>query len=350
VDLYASMCRNDPGATERIRRHHNYEIEKYAIGTSTLGGVIPPQYLVSLYARAQRYGRVYADNCRHEDLPAEGMSVIIPRLTQGTAAAGQATESTAVATQDVAETDLTVNVRTYAGYSPVSRQTLERAQYSEAILMEDLVARYFAAVDTDCINGSGSSGTHLGVLNTSSTSTATIASFTAVNAWAALAGETGVIAKINQWAATVGAPADKIFMHPRRWGAFIGPLDSNNRPLVVPTAGSGTAFNALGTGNPAADSASANAAPVGNLAGLPVYTDANIPTTLGTGTNQDVIVVHASQAVILWEDGGSRPIQLAFEQQAGTSLQGQLVAYGYSAFTAGRFPAASGVISGAGLT
>jgi hypothetical protein len=56
----------------------------------------------------------------------------------------------------------------------------------------------------------------------------------------------------------------------------------------------------------------------------------------------------ASRIVHLWERNDD-PVTLAFEQQAGTSLQVQLVAYGYAAFTAGRYPAASGVVSGAGL-
>jgi len=344
TDLYYSQLKNDPVAAERIGRHQAYEIEKYAVATGTLGGIIPPQYLVDLYAKAQRFGRVFADQCRSEDLPDVGMSVIIPRLTAGTSAAVQASESATVSTQDPTETDLTINVRTVAGYSPVSRQTLERASYSEAILFEDLIARYHAALDTQVINGTGSAGQHLGVLNVTGVSTATISTWSAANAWAAIVGETGVIAAINQWSATVGANANKIFMHPRRWGAFMGLLDSQNRPLVVPAVGAGAAFNAMGTGH-----AEGYGGPVGALGGLPVYTDANIPTNLGAGTNQDDIIVIASPAVILWEDNNA-PVTLAFEQQAGTALQVQLVCYGYSAFTAGRYPAASGVVSGAGLT
>ena len=348
ADLYASQLRSDPLASERISKHQHFEMERikstrgeqFAVATGTLGGIIPPQYMVDLYAKAQRFGRVFADQVRHEPLPDVGMSVIVPRLTQGLAAGIQTAESNAVSTQDPTETDLTINVRTVAGYSPVSRQTLERAAYSDTILMEDLAARYFATLDTQLISGSGSSGQHLGVINTAGVSSATVASFTIANAWAAIAGEAGVLAAINQWAATVGAAADKIFMHPRRWGAFLGLLDSSNRPLF----GIGEAnYAPVGTGE------ASGYGIVGRMAGLPVYTDANIPTNLGTGTNQDVILAIASPAVILWEREDD-PVTLAFEQQAGTSLQVQLVCYGFSAFTAGRYPAAAGVISGAGLT
>jgi len=349
ADLYAAQLRNDPMASERISMHQHFEMERiektkgeqFAVATGTLGGIIPPQYLVDLYAKAQRFGRVFADQVRHEDLPDVGMSLIVPRLTAGLSAGIQASESATVSTADPTETDLTVNVRTVAGYSPVSRQTLERAAYSDTILMEDLVARYQATLDTQLINGSGSSGQHLGVLNTSSVSTATVSSWSAANAWAAIAGESGVLASINQWAATVGAVADKIFMHPRRWGAFLGLLDSSNRPLFG--IGGFDNYAPIGEGEASAYGR------VGSMLGCQVYTDANIPTNLGTNTNTDNIIVVASQAVILWERADD-PVTLAFEQQAGTSLQVQLVCYGYSAFTAGRYPAASGVISGAGLT
>lgn len=47
---------------------------------------------------------------------------------------------------------------------------------------------------------------------------------------------------------------------------------------------------------------------VGQLLGLPVITDANFPTNLGGGTNEDEILVLASHECILWEQPGS-PLQ-----------------------------------------
>jgi len=84
---------------------------------------------------------------------------------------------------------------------------------------------------------------------------------------------------------------------------------------------------------------------VGNMHGIPVYVDPNIPTNLGTNTNEDRIIVIADPIVHLFERAQD-PVTLSFEQQAGTSLQVQLVCYGYLAFTAGRYPAASGVVTG----
>ena len=348
-DLFAAKIKGDFGAQERLGKHQQFEIERYAqkagvsveqyaVATSTLGGVIPPQYLVGLYAKASRNGRVFLDQCNgSEPLPPEGMSLIVPRLTQGLSAAAQATESTAVSTQDPTETDLTVDVRTYAGYSPVSRQTLERAAYSEAILYEDLIARYWAALDSDAIDGSGNSGTHLGLIATSGIQTSTTSTATVAAVWPKIA---DVIQKINTNTGGLGYVADKIVMHPRRWGWFEAATDTAGRPLFGIDGQPG--FNVTGEGSPSGYGY------VGRMHGLPVFTDANIPTTFGTGTNEDRIIVMASPVVHVWERNDD-PVTLSFEQQAGTSLQVQIVCFGYSAFTAGRYPASCGYVGGAGL-
>jgi HK97 family phage major capsid protein len=335
-DLYLAQLKDNGEARQRIDRHQQFEVEQRAVATGTLGGIIPPQYLIDLYAKASRNGRVFADQANQQTLPDQGMSVIVPRLTQGLAAAAQATESTTVTTQDPTETDLTVNVRTIAGYSPVSRQTLERAAYSDEILFEDLIARYWAQLDTQCINGAGTAGTILGALNVAGIATSTSSTATVAGVWPKIA---DLIQQVNTNMGGIGYVATKIVMHPRRWGFFAAALDSQNRPLLPV---SGPAFNVMGTGNEAGYGF------VGMTHGLPVYTDANIPTNLGTNTNEDRIIVFADPVVHLWERDND-PVTLSFEQQAGTSLQVQLIAYGYAAFTAGRYPGAFGVVQGAGL-
>ena len=334
-DLYARDVKGDSIAAERINRHHQHEIEKRAITSATLGGIIPPAYLVGLYAKASRNGRVFADNVNGQDLPDVGMSLVVPRLTAGLSAAAQTTQNTAVVTSDPTETDLTVNVNTIAGFSPVSRQAIERAAYSDRILFEDLTARYWAVLDTYCINGSGSNNQPLGLLGTSSISTSAASTMTAAGIYPKIA---DIIQQIAVAVGGLGYGATKIFMHPRRWGFFEASVDSSNRPLIVP---SGPGFNAMGTdNNPEAD-----VGLVGNMHGIPVYVDPNIPTNLGTNTNEDRIIAIAHPIVHLWERSND-PVTLSFEQQAGTSLQVQLVCYGYVAFTAGRYPAASGVVTG----
>jgi len=337
-DLYAAQVKNDGGAMARITKHNDHEMEKYAITSATFGGIIPPAYLIDLYAKASRNGRVFADQCNQGDLPAVGMSVVFPRLTQGLAVAAQTTQNTAVVTQDITETDLSVPVNTLSGFSPVSRQGIERAAYSDQILFEDLIARYWAILDTYCLNGSGANNQPLGLLGTGGISSSTASTATVAGVWPKIA---DVIQQINTAVGGLGYSASKIFMHPRRWGFFEAALDSQNRPLLP---ASGPLFNVIATdGNNSPDYGL-----VGNMHGLPVYTDANIPTNTGATTNQDSIIVIASPVVHLLERSGD-PVTLAFEQTGATTLTVNLIAYGYVAFTAGRYPGASGAVTGQGL-
>ena len=338
-DLYHAQLKGDYGAKTRIDQHQQHEVEKYAITTSTLGGIIPPAYLLDLYAKASRGGRVFADQVNGVQLPDVGMSVIVPRLTVGLSAGSQATESTALTTSDPTEVDLSVPVRTIGGYSPVSRQSIERAAYSDQILFEDLIARYWAQIDSQCISGAGTSGTLLGVLATAGISTSTASTATVAGIYPKIA---DVIQQIGTAIGGLGYSATKIFLHPRRWGFFEAAVDSQGRPLIVP---SGPAVNVIGSDAPGPDRMFGL---VGNMHGLQVFVDPNIPTNLGAGTNEDRIIVVADPLVHLFERQND-PVQLSFEQQAGTSLQVQLIVFGYAAFTAGRYPAASGVVSGAGL-
>lgn len=352
ADLYSAQVRNDTGARDRIDSHQRYELERFtkdmgveqrATVTATLGGIIPPQYLLSLVAHAARNGRALADCMnRSAPLPDVGMSVIIPRITTGLQAQSQATEGNPVATQDPVETDLSVPVRTLAGYVPVSRQTIERAAYSDQILFEDLVARVWALLDLQLINGAGTAGTILGALNTAGIATSSTATATAVAIWPKIA---DLIQQIATGVGGLGYSADTIIMHPRRWGFFAAALDGANRPLIAPTGGSAAypGVNVMGQ-----NSGNVGVGEVGNMQGLRVVVDPNIPTTLGAGSNEDRIIVLASRLTHLFERPND-PITLAFDQQAGTSLQVQLVAYLYAAATFSRYPLATGVCSGLGL-
>jgi HK97 family phage major capsid protein len=314
--------------------------ETRAITSATMGGLIPPAYLGNLYAKASRNGRVFADQMnRSAPLPDTGMSVILPRVTTSSAAGVQATENTAVTTQDIAETDLTVPVRTLAGYLPVSRQALERGQYSDQVLFEDLTARYFALLDSQCISGSGSSGQILGALNTSSITTVSEATASAPRIYVA---SVNLIQQVNTALGGTGYVVTKAFMHPRRWQWLCAQMDSNSRPYV----GQGTADSQNVYGYQ--DNNPTTPGYVGVWAGIPTYTDANINTTLGSSTNEDRIIFCATDVCHVWERSVD-PVTVSFEGQTANSLQVQLVVFGYAAATWGRFPSATAVLTGAAL-
>ncbi len=342
-DAFAARFAGDPNAQQRLTRHAAEAraalgTEARDVGTSAFGALVVPQYLTDLYAPKKRAGRPFLDAIRAIPLPDEGMTINIPRGTTGTAVAEQATENSAVQETNYDETTLAISVRTFAGQQDVSRQSLERGRMIEEIVIADLIADYHAKVDASAIKDDGTSGTHLGILGTSGINavTYTDASPTVPEAYAKVADAIQQI-QTNHF----GAANLVCFVHPRRWGWFLASLDSSNRPLVVPNANG--PFNAVGVNQAAGGYPS-----VGSIQGVPVVLDANIPVNLGAGTNEDrIIIADADEAIIMEEPGA--PLRLRFEETTGGSLTTKVVVYGYSAFTAGRYPASVSVISGTGL-
>lgn len=344
-DAFAATKGGDFRAAERLSRHGDemrveyrdqHGVEARDIGTSAMAGLVIPQYLVDLHAPLARAGRPFADRVRHLPLPASGMTMNISRVTTGTAVAAQATENSTVQETNADDTVLAVPVNTIAGMQDVSRQLVDRGEMIDQVIVGDLVSAYHSELDRQIIAADGTSGTHLGVLSTSGIAavTYTDASPTVAEAYPKIADG------IQQINAGIFAPADLIVLAPRRWGWVTAALDSTNRPLVVPN--SGVAYNPVGEGTGAAYG------PVGTLQGLDTITDGNVPVNLGAGTNEDRVIITRSQENILWEEPG-QPLRLKFEEVLGHQLSVRFVVYGYSAFTAGRRPLASAVISGTGL-
>ena len=82
---------------------------------------------------------------------------------------------------------------------------------------------------------------------------------------------------------------------------------------------------------------------VGQVQGLPVVTDPNIPINFGGGTNQDPIYVMRAEDLWLWETGiRARVLPETLAGQLTVKLQ----VYSYIAFTAARYPASIVEISG----
>jgi len=331
---HADLMPHDPD-TRTAQATYGHELRD--IGTSAFAGHVVPQYLVDEFAPLARASAPFLSAVRQLPLPDEGMSLEISRLTTGAGVAAQATEGATIVEVDADDTLLTVPVRTFAGAQDVSRQAIDRVGIDE-LVFGDLAAEYLKALDASAINGTGANGQHLGVLNTPGIATVafTSATPTVPGAWPRLASATSVVAGARFM------PPDMIVMHPRRWSWFLAALDLDNRPLISPSAA--TSANPMAIGAPTAEHFA------GSMLGLDVIADANIPTNLGAGTNEDIIIVARSQDIILWSEGGLVPRQLRVDEPAAAAtLQVRLVAYGYSAFSAGRYPPAICTIGGTGL-
>lgn len=358
ADAFRSQFMGDASSATRLARHQReveVEREMRATTTSSFAGLIVPQYLVDLAALVLRNGRPTANACTRLDLPEQGTTFQVPRGTTGAATAIQNPENTAVQNTDEVWANVTVNVATIAGQQDVSRQSIERGTPGlDQLVYLDLAGAYAANLDSQVLNGSGASGQMLGMLQTSGINAATAfgAAPTAANFTSKLAGQVGAVAG----AGTAIQPR-VVIMHPRRWAWLQSLSDSTGRPLAVALPVGAFNAGALITkpgGYSADGAATGEGGPqfVGILAnGLPVITDANVPTNVGAATGgEDIVIVLDTMQSILWEDGDGAPRQLRFEQTLGNQLTVKLVVYGYAAFTAGRYPASVGKIGGLDTT
>ena len=337
ADLASAAAGNDYTAADRLRRHATMApAETRAVGTGAFAGLIVPQYLDDLAAPLRRAGRPTADIANKHPLPESGTSMNISRLTTGTSVASQATENTAVSETNVDDTLLTVPVRTIAGMQNVSFQAIERGTGADTIIHQDLLRAYNTELDRQVINGSGATGEHLGIRLTAGILSVayTDASPTAAELFPKLA---DLIQQI-QTATFMGVT--HFVMHPRRWWWFAKELGTVFPLLSFPSSPE----RAGNAGGPEYEGGFGR-----NIMGVPVVVDANIPTNLGAGTNEDVILGVTDSELHLWEDADS-PTLIRCDCGPGiTSLQVTFVLYGYSAFTAGRVPNAHGTIGGTGI-
>jgi HK97 family phage major capsid protein len=239
----------------------------------------------------------------------------------------------AVQQTDATTGQFTVPIKTLAGQEKLAQQLIDRSQPGiDQIIFQDLVQDYNLRLDLQVLSGSGSGANAKGVLSDSNRITETY-----TQATPAVGGAGGFYAKVadavQQIITQRGLPPDTIVMHPRRWGWITASSDTTNRPLLevggggdLQTVGRAGGINQLGDAG-------------FSLQGLRVIVDANLPTNLGAGTNEDTAVVYRAQDLYLWE--GS-PVMRAFPQTFAGNLEVLLQVYNYFAFTSERYSQGGG--------
>ena len=329
-DAYAAQFNNDYQASERLARHMQEErVERRDVTSANFAGLVVPQFLTDLAAPFARAGRVTADLARKHQLPNEGLTLSISKVTTGSATALQ-TEGAAVQETNMDDTKLDLTVKTFAGQQNVSRQSLERGTNIDSLVMSDLVSSYHTVLNTAVVAEL--------LASAGQTVTYTDASPTVAELYPKL------VDAIQKVQTNFFAGPNVIIMHPRRLGMILAAVDDQKRPVAVPVPN----FN----GQPAF--AAGNGAPVYGVSGytilgLPVYTDATVSIVQGAGTDQDTIYIGNSQELHLWEQGSGEPMMLRFEQPKAAELDVTMIVYGYSAFTANRYANAWAQINGTGL-
>jgi HK97 family phage major capsid protein len=354
-DMVAFRVNGDGAALSRLQRHAQETEQRIERGdyvsadvsreqrdlsrTDGSGGYfVPPAWLMTDYIALARAGRTTANVVTNLPLPAGTDSLNIPKVSTGTTTAIQTADNQSVSNTDLADTSVSAGVKTIAGQQKVAIQAIEQSPIAfDQVIIADLLGAYATNVDTQVLNGANSAGEVKGILQASNTIgvTYTDTTPTVAELWPKIANA------INSVHTQRYAPPTAIVMHPTRWAWFLAQLDSSGRPFVVANTAQG-ATNAIATfGNVASEGA------VGTLQGLPVYVDPSMPNTLGSGTNEDRILVMRASDSYLWES--ATRTRVLPETDAAT-LEVRIQAYGYLAFTAERQPKSIAIISGTGLS
>jgi HK97 family phage major capsid protein len=307
-DLVRAERGTDMEARERLARHQKEAtIERRDLSsTDGVGGeLVPPIWLLDEYVALARAGRPFADSVNQRPLPQGTDSVNLPKVLTGSATAAQA-DLGAVQETDPTTGSVSIPVKTIAGQVDVSRQLLDRGAFTDEVIFGDLIADYNQRLDLQTLIGSGSGANMKGVR-----SDANRIAITYTDASPTVGELYSKIQDASQQIATLRfLPATHVAMHPRRWAWIAAASDTTGRPLVVP--------NASATNSPASVSYNAAEGPVATLAGLQVVLDANLPTNLGAGTNEDSVIVYRANDLWLMEDS---PVKTRLDESspAGTT-------------------------------
>jgi HK97 family phage major capsid protein len=327
-------------ARERLQRHStdistSAEFRDINRTDGTGGYAVPPLWVMQGYVDLARAGRATANLVTNMELPAGTDSINIPKMTGGTTTAIQTADNAAVAEQDITDTSITAGVKTIAGQEDLAIQLIDQSPINfDEVVFRDLVADYATKVDLQVLSGTDAGNQVKGILNATGTETVTL------TGTASTAGDFyKKVADAIQRVHTLRFRSPSVIvMHPRRWAWLLAAVDTTGRPLVVP---SGPGQNQIATFG-----AVASQQVVGELQGLPVVTDPNVPTNVGAGTNEDVVLIMKADDLYLWESS----IRTRVLPDVGSgNLTVRLQVYGYLAFTAERYPKSISKVTGTGL-
>jgi len=339
------QVRGDHNAAERLQRFSKQRAdEQRALGnTNTTGGsggeLAPPAWWEQDFIKLVRPGRVTADLFTKSDVPSGVSSVNIPKMLTGTTTALQSTQNTALSQTDLTTGFVSTGFSTIGGKQVVSQQLLDQSAVNlDQIIMTDLAAAYAQNIGNQVILGAGTGANNNSVLNglaNASVLAANQAVLATATAAAFYSKANGMLASFvtNRYA----APTCWL-MHPRRWYWLMAQVDSQNRPLIVPSA---VAFNPIGSDNGVTVQGA-----TGTFLGLPVYTDPQIPVNLGAGTNQDEVFLLKQDDLWLFE---SSPKAEAFREPYADSLGVLFRLFSYAGTVLNRYTSSIATMNGVGL-
>lgn len=228
-------------------------------------------------------------------LPADGMNVEYPKVNTNTLAVGeQAAEGDALSYGKLTLTSATAPIKTYGGYTDMSRQVVERSSIAYVdTAFRAMVAKYAAATNAAARAAVASASVDF--------NTATVAAWEADEVIGALA---KAAADVNN---NAGYALEVILVSSDVFQALAKIVDGAGRPIL---SNAGATVNTLGSINPVGLT--------GNILGLPIVMD----PSLANGS----FYVGNSAALTTYESAGA-PFRLNDEEI--TTLTNSFSVYGY---------------------
>ena len=300
---------------------------------------VPPAWLVNKYVKFAREGRPFAERCNKQEM-VKGTDVInLPKILTGTATGAQTSgQNSGVLETDLTDAVVSSPVITRAGQQTVSLQMLEQSPIPiDEALMEDLLGALAEDIDTLVLTSPGGTGAFYGVTTLAGTNAVTDSGTTPTG----IEIFQDIVKGISLSRKNRHRMPDAIYMTASRWFWLTSQADSSGRPLVVPSDQG--VINAIATMTKNNDGDAPIETPVGTIYGIPVILDDHIPVNLGTGTDQDEVVVARMSDLWLYE---SVPTFRNLPQTYGQNLSVLFQIYEYAAFLA-RHDKGISVIGGA---
>lgn len=332
-DMVNAHVRNDRSAWDGLQRHMAEERAVSRTDTTSAGELVPPLWLVDMYAKTLRPGRTTADLLTGLALPGGTDSINIPKITTGTDVGVQASDNAVTTSQDLVTSSVAAPVRTISGYSDVAIQLVDQSPLAgglDRLIFTDLMAAQDYKLNYAVIQGVGTAGDMYGLLNTVGIGTVT---YTAGTPTAAGLG-TAISQAISAVAKARYMGAEAIVIHPSLFYSLVGMVDGNGRPLVVPTANG--PWNAQGVVTQPGEAQGV----AGTILGLPVY----IEPAIAAASSQYAIIVAKFSDTILFESG----VRTRVLPDVGSgTLTVRFQTYSYCAIAA-RYPSGIAKITGTG--
>ncbi len=317
----AAAAGGDPDAQARLRRNNaEYGAYMQAAGVNQTAGTggefLPPVWIVEQTAQQLRPGRPFLDALGTRPLPRLTNQIDIPKFTSGGSAAVQ-TDASAVSNTDPVTTSLTGQVQTVAGRTIVSSQVHDLSPASDQVVTQDLTFAIDTNLDNSALNSTVTNAK--GLVQASGTNAVTFTSATpkATDYWIPTSQANAQIGKNGFGRADFG------ITHP----SIVTYISSAQDAQGLPVYDEETPPDGL------------------PVAGVPILADANIPVTLGGGSNESRLILVNRASVFFYES--PIYIKLADEAQTGT-LQLTFMAYCYYAILVRQVKLVS-IVSGTGM-